>query len=449
MTEAVLAYDRPSLLVPGGPAGHVLGLGRAAVPEGAAAPFFDGWLARPGLVAGLLLAVAAVARSRYFQPAASRLLDPVLTSGDGRLRLESFSSCCGVYARADLLPEALREVRAEPGTTNVDLNRAVRDALARVDDRDEMRLCVGATGLRVVTRGAAAFERRVALPARWVKGLGEAALAQDGMRPYATIGAAATRRLLAGLPPAGAVSAPPYAVVPQGRELRFRQPATAGAPSVAGPHRLRELRPLARHAESLTVWTRPGPGARSSAWQLDLPGARMWLVLSPDVTRGFSGEGQALDALADPAAVEAAAALHPELARSARIDETALAARTGTAADRLRTLLTVLGSQGLVGRDAAEGAWFRRDLPFAADRIATLQPRVRRAARITAADLTVQRVEGGHEVFVRSGEIEHRVLLTGAGARCTCLWHSRHGGSRGLCRHVLAARAHLSDEAPS
>lgn len=393
-------------------------------------PFFDGWAARPGLVAGLLLAVAAVARSRYFRPTAARMLDPILTSGDGRLRLESFSSsCCGVYARADLLPAALRDVRVESGTTNVDLNQEVRDALARLDDRDEMRLCVGATGLRVITREAAAFERKVALPTRWLKGLGEAALAQVGMYPYARVGAAAARRLLAGLPPAGAASASPYAAVVQGRELRFRQPATADAPSVAGPHRLRELRPLAPYAESLTVWTRPGAGARSSAWQLDLPGARMWLVLSPDVARGFSGEGQALVALADPAAVEAAAALRPQLAWSTRLDEAALAALTGTPIERLRDLLAVLGSQGLLGRDAAENAWFRRDLPFAAERIKTLQPRVRRAAQIGAADLTSNPVEGGHEVFVRSGKIEHRVLLVGDDAQCTCLWYSRQPSS--------------------
>ncbi|MEU4221857.1 SWIM zinc finger family protein, partial [Actinoplanes sp. NPDC026623] len=190
MAEVVLAYDRPSRLD-----GRVLDLGRAAVPG--PAPFFDGWVARPGLVAAVLLAVAAVARSRYFQPAAARLLDPVLTSGDGRLRLESFSSCGGVHARADLLPEALRDVRSEPGTTNVDLNREVRDALSRVSDRDELRLSVGAGGLAVVTRETAAFERRVTLPDRWLKGLGEAALSQAGMRVAATAGPAAARRLLA------------------------------------------------------------------------------------------------------------------------------------------------------------------------------------------------------------------------------------------------------------
>jgi hypothetical protein len=166
----------------------------------------------------------------------------------------------------------------------------------------------------------------------------------------------------------------------------------------------------------------------------------MWLVLSPGVARGFSGEGQALEALADPATLEAAVALRPRLDWSAGIDETALAADADLDDGRLGDLLAVLGSQGLVGRDNAEHAWFRRDLPFAAGRIGTLQPRVRSAAAIKAEDVSVQAIDGGYEVFVRSGSIEHRVVLTGDHARCTCLWYSRHRGSRGPCRHVLAAR---------
>ena len=447
MTDVVLAYARPSRLVADTSGLRVLDLGHTAVPAGGAEPFFDGWVAQPRLVAGLLLAVAAVARSRYFRPISARSLDPILTSGDGRLRLESFSSCCGVYARADLLPEALRDVRVESGTTNVDLNREVRDALARLDDRDEMRLSIGSTGLRVTTRAAEAFERKVALPVRWLKGLGEAALAQVGMRPYTRLASAGTRRLLADLPAAGPSSAPPYAAVRHGREVRFHQQATADVPSVAGPFRLRELRPLAPYAQALTVWTRPGAGPRASGWQLDLPGARMWLVLSPDVSRGFSGEGQALDALSDPSTVEEADALRPLLDWSARLDEAALARGTGVDVARVRDLLAVLGSQGLVGRDAAEDAWFRRDLPFAAARIGTIQPRVRRAGQIAASDIHSARVEGGHEVFVRSGRIEHRVLLVGDEARCTCLWYSRHRGSRGPCRHELAARRHVAERA--
>jgi hypothetical protein len=53
-----------------------------------------------------------VALRRYYVPPAMgarilRAADPVLTAAGGRLRLESFSQCCGVYARADLLPDML------------------------------------------------------------------------------------------------------------------------------------------------------------------------------------------------------------------------------------------------------------------------------------------------------------------------------------------------------
>src|SRR5690242_9073060 len=102
MTDVRYAYDRPSQLVDA-----CLDLVPSTPSEAASGPFFTGWVREPRLVAQLLLTVSAVARSRYFRPVAARLLDPILTSGDDRLRIESFSSCCGVYARADVLPGGL------------------------------------------------------------------------------------------------------------------------------------------------------------------------------------------------------------------------------------------------------------------------------------------------------------------------------------------------------
>jgi hypothetical protein len=437
MTDVVIEYERVSALVARASAGNVLDL--AASRVGGAA-FFEGWVARPKVVAQLLLAVAAVARSRYFRPIPARMLDPILTSGDERLRIESFSSCCGVYARADLLPDGLRDVRVGSGTTNVDLNQDVRDALSRVDDRAELLLSVRNEGLEVVTRETAAFERKVKLPARWIKGLGEAALAQVDMQPVAVLDASAARRLLVGLPAAGSAAAPPYTLVQQGHDWTFRQARARDAAVVAGPYRLRELIPLGPYIEKLTVWTRPGSGARSCAFQLDLPAARMWLLLSPDVAHGFSGEGAALAALSDPAAVAAATELRPMLGWSARLDETSLAERADVPTGRIRDLLAVLGGRGLVGRDVADAAWFRRDLPFAADRVAKLQPRVGGAAAIDDTELRSNPIDGGHEVFVPSRGIAHRVVLIGDESRCTCQWWMRHGSSRGPCRHILAAR---------
>src|SRR5260370_35998200 len=74
--------------------------------------FFDGFLAQPEQTAVALLACARVARTRYYKPpamVAAILLaaDPVATSEATNLRFESFSPCCGVYARLDVLADGI------------------------------------------------------------------------------------------------------------------------------------------------------------------------------------------------------------------------------------------------------------------------------------------------------------------------------------------------------
>lgn len=44
------------------------------------------------------------------------------------------------------------------------------------------------------------------------------------------------------------------------------------------------------------------------------------------------------------------------------------------------------------------------------------------------------------EVMVRGTDVEHRVVLTAEGDRCTCPWYSKHRNERGPCKHILAAR---------
>ena len=68
--------------------------GRAPNPR-----FFTGFLGDSQQAATALLAIAKIAGTRYFQPTTERLRDPVVTCDGDRLRFESFSGCCGVYAR--------------------------------------------------------------------------------------------------------------------------------------------------------------------------------------------------------------------------------------------------------------------------------------------------------------------------------------------------------------
>jgi len=58
--------------------------------------------------------------------------------------MESFSACCGVYARLDVLEPALDGEVHERGTTNVDVNGPLREALARVGGGDPLHLAVDA-----------------------------------------------------------------------------------------------------------------------------------------------------------------------------------------------------------------------------------------------------------------------------------------------------------------
>lgn len=87
--------------------------------------FFEGRCRSPRMVADLLLALAHTVNSRFYLPGAWRMLDPVVTSSEELLRLEGFSSCCGVYARVDLSAEAFDSEIQGRGTTNVDFNAPI------------------------------------------------------------------------------------------------------------------------------------------------------------------------------------------------------------------------------------------------------------------------------------------------------------------------------------
>jgi hypothetical protein len=140
---AEYAYLRPSSLA----ADHGLLLQTSGDASGVPARhprFFAGFVTSPGPVAQGLLAVAEVARTRYYQQTEWASLDPVVTGSRDRPRFESFSGCCGAYARMDILPDGLDGETLEHGTTNVDVNPPLRQALARVGGLDPLRFEVGA-----------------------------------------------------------------------------------------------------------------------------------------------------------------------------------------------------------------------------------------------------------------------------------------------------------------
>ena len=448
--EQTYRYPFPSALVDDGPRRRL----RLATSGGPVANprFFRGTLLLPVVAADLLLTLGDVARSRFHVPAQMltrilELADPVATAADDRLRFEAFSACCSVYGRVDLLPGAYDGETMGRGTTNVDFGPGIRAALAGVQDRSHLGLSLGADTVEVEADGGSAVERRVPLPSRWLRGFLEVQAIQAELTPAAEVDAVGARAFFRSIPKSP--SKRPVWFAPAGRGLRtFHHDAGSGSVGVAGLARLRLFDRVARHAKGLRVFTASGDG--STGWQLEVPGARLTLVLSPEVWRGFSGEGRALHRLADGTGAASIAAVRGALGWEPRLGIEALAATTGRPAGEVSGALAALALSGMVGYDLAEGGFFRRELPFDLGRTERLQPRLREARQLVErAAVRIEPLDGSElgAWVAGAGGIEYRVRSTADGWSCTCPWYGRHRGDRGPCKHVLAVQLVATDDA--
>lgn len=403
--------------------------------------FFAGFVMRAEVAAAALLSVAKVARHRYYTPmsmisAKIRAADPVVTCDGDRIRFESLSVCCGVYARFDLLSEGLDGVTEQTGTTNVDVNTPLRDALGRVGAGDPMHLDVGAGELRIRTMDDDEVERKVDLPSRWLKSFAEVASLTEGMQQRFTLSASAARSLVLNLP--SSQSRGRFWIEPRGSSARLTPRPTTRSVHLSAPERLHQpLDGVLRHATSLDV-SGPEPDATeptASAWTMTLPGGRFSVVLSPDVSRAFSGEGTVLGALGDDIAADDAELVESQLSELHRARLTALTSSTGLDVDRCRRALSVLSAAGRVGFDVADGEYFDRVLPFEPAVLESMHPRLTAARQLVAG--------GAVSVYsdraaVRSGDTAYELEAVDGRWRCTCAWEAAHHGTRGPCKHALA-----------
>ncbi|MEV6017184.1 SWIM zinc finger family protein [Streptomyces sp. NPDC051997] len=440
-----VAYTRPSALesVPGG---RRLGLetSRGSTPTGIQdhPRFFAGFLTSPQVAAAGLLAVADVAAARYYQPQLRASLDPVVTGNGDRLRFESFSGCGGVYARLDVLSPGLDGDEIGHGTTNVDVNNPLREALSRMGTDDPLHLRVGPDEMAVTTLDGPVVEKKVPLPDRWLRGFAEAQVTAAGFDLRAELPAAEAVRFLRSLPRgtargrAGGVQW----VVPAGRGLRPTTRPVPGAVCLPGPDRLIALQRVLRHATALRVYGPPvnGDAALAGAWEAVLPGMRLTLTLSPDASRGFSGEGGVLDALATDEAADDAELIAVLLAWEPRVDVGDLAAASGLPAERVRAALVRLGTSGRVGYDTAEAAYFHRELPYDAGRAERHNPRLRSALALVSAGAVA--LDGAIGTVTADDGHVHRVRDDRGTLSCSCLWWAKYRGGRGPCKHALAVR---------
>ncbi len=408
--------------------------------------FFNGRLLRPQRDATLLRGLMSVVQARYHVPPAmlTRILlesDPVVTAGSERLRFEGFAGCASVYARVDLLATAIDGELSNHGTTNVDFNPPMVAALGRIRDGDDVSLSVGSDEVRLQYGADSIVEKKVRLPTRWLKSFVEVQAYQARMEPVFSTSGTEAHRFLRSIP-RSRTGRRGCCVVVAGRGLRMSQVPRGAHVRVGGIERLRPIESLALHAKQLQVFR--DPASTASAWVLDFDDARFSIVLSPDVWRGFSGEGQVLADLATDAP-EKLQRVRAALQWSTVIDPERLSQDSGFGDSDIGPTLARLGARGLVGYDLVDNAYFHRELPFDLSLIEALQPRLKNARKLVDERKVsiVSRTGTSAEAYVASSDVEHRVVINGDDERCSCPWYAKHHGERGPCKHVLAAKLYI------
>ncbi|MFT4231711.1 MAG: SWIM zinc finger family protein [Leucobacter sp.] len=432
-----------------------LGLAPALTPAGldASPSFFHGFATHPRALAQGLVALADITATRYFQFTPTNLRDPVLTAHGDRLRAEAFSADTSVYARLDVLGEGLDGGEIAHGTTNVDIGRTTRQALALITRSDLLHLDVGRDGLTASTPAGTVNERPVEMPDRWVRALGNAAELHTALAPRFELSAAQGRALIAGVPPVTAQGRSGW-LIPTGGGARIGSRPERDAVWVDGLNRLSGLKRLLAQQTGMTVYG-PSDGSKgAAAVEVALPGARLILALTEAATRGYSGEGALLTALATPGVLDDAALISALLAFEPVIDVPRLALDAALDESAVRAALAVLASSGRVGWDIRDGAYFHRELPDDPNRVRQDNPRLVRALGIAERQGAVRPASesetgaASEAWLVDGGSGVHRVS-GGAGERsCTCTWYLRHGAGRGPCAHVLAVGIFEREIAP-
>jgi hypothetical protein len=179
---------------------------------------------------------------------------------------------------------------------------------------------------------------------------------------------------------------------------------------------------------------------------LETKAGSFWLVLSPSIERGFSGEGQATEWLATSDWKENVDRVINWLGNRSSLDPAEGATQLGLRVHEVNSVFAALAVSGLAGFDASSGYYFQRKLPFLANHIEKFQPRYKNAQRLIddarVEVLGQSNVDGESlvECSVEGDSCNYFVRLQSRGDTCTCPWFNRYQGNRGSCKHVLAAK---------
>lgn len=399
--------------------------------------FFWGTLTDPYVTAKCWSTIAKVVRSS-FGPTPPSLRDPIVSAGTERIRFEGFSSCNGVYVRLDMKPESIDGEFIASGTTNVDFNDPMLNALNSIQKNETVTLAVGQQDVQVITSKAKVTEKKVTLPMRWIKGLTSVQLYLADMDLKFELNKIQTIQLFQTLPKGNVKG--DFFITKRAGKFMFSTIMTTDGVRIGGIHRLRLLDGVLAISEKIFIYE--STDKQTCALVCEFGKMQLLMAFSPDAYRGFSGEGKALEHMTENVPVEWVYGLNSLLKSNETFDPTLLSIEHDIDFGTMDQLTSSLSSIGLLGYDLMGRNHFYRQLPFKTARILSLNPRLKNAKKLVDnEEVQMLRNEAGYvEANVKGTGVQHKVVLDHLGDRCTCEWFTAYQGKRGICKHILAVK---------
>lgn len=399
--------------------------------------FFWGSLTDPYVTAKCWSTIAKVVRSS-FGPIPPSLRDPIVSAGAERLRFEGFSSCNGVYVRLDMKPESIDGEFIANGTTNVDFNDPMLNALNAIQKNEKVTLAVGHQEVQVITTKTKVVEKKVTLPMRWIKGLTSVQLYLADMEMKFELTKIQTIQLFQSLPK-GNVKGEFY-ITKRAGKFMFSTLATSDSARIGGIHRLRLLEGVLAIVDKIYIYE--SSDKETCAVVCEFGKMQLLMAFSPDAYRGFSGEGKALENMSENLPVEWVYGLNSLLKSNETFDPTMISIENDIDFGTMENLTASLSSMGLLGYDVAERTHFYRRLPFKTERILSLNPRLKNAKKlIDNEDIEIVIRKSNYiEAKVKGTGVTHKVVIDGEKQLCTCDWFTAYQGKRGICKHILGVK---------
>lgn len=399
--------------------------------------FFWGTLTDPYVTAKCWSTIAKVVRSS-FGPTPPSLRDPIVSAGTERIRFEGFSSCNGVYVRLDMKPESIDGEFIASGTTNVDFNDPMLNALNSIQKNEKVTLAVGQQDVQVITSKAKVTEKKVTLPMRWIKGLTSVQLYLADMDLKFELNKIQTIQLFQTLPKGNVKG--DFFITKRAGKFMFSTIMTTDGVRIGGIHRLRLLDGVLAISEKIFIYE--SADKQTCALVCEFGKMHLLMAFSPDAYRGFSGEGKALEHMTENVPVEWVYGLNSLLKSNETFDPTLLSIEHDIDFGTMDQLTSSLSSIGLLGYDLMGRNHFYRQLPFKTARILSLNPRLKNAKKLVDnEEVQMLRNEAGYvEANVKGTGVQHKVVLDHLGDRCTCEWFTAYQGKRGICKHILAVK---------